>query len=601
MGKRKKLDEQITLLQKQSKIVDKIGQDKEIQAKADAEKEAEKIRIASEQNPYNVFGRDFSVTTPKMVEYYKDRMRMMALKYKLVGRVDDNGLYVITRDIRLDLINMKKGIEEQGDDYYKASALYMKKYFNFSIKLTMTDEGKAKASLYLIEFVGENTDEQYIYSHIADFVDDFNDEFRIKLRRAFNLYDVEVKNDDFNIPNLAVMMQDLFDIDMYIGGLYDMASQIYVIRMLKLLEGGGAAEKQILAKYRELVEKYEKGELDEGLETADIEFDEQGQPKKVVTKKEKEENKEESDKEKKGNKEPEKKENEQEKQDKDKNEDQKNQQNQEPVVAKKVKGKKKKAEEKQEDLIKAKYKELLDKAIDLAGGMEQLGVDAKELGKVVGEINKTDDAITELTVAGVPETRIVEVAGPDIDKDEKSGGKPTKKKKSSGGNSVKSEKPKKKAAAKAKPAAADKSSGGGVVYKSYSEKDKESAQSTSGSSNESQSSDAKAKPSNSTTQPEEGQNKGKEREDDATGERQVPPAEKEKDLFDSLNDRADEKAGGEVDKDLNDDAENETDQDLSFDDEGGEGAAVPKKKIHETTPRAHESGDIPVEDEYENE
>lgn len=409
MSKKKKLDQQIALLKEQNKVVDKIGLDKATAEKEQEVKEQERIRIASEENPYKVFGRDFSVTEPKTVEYYKDRMRMMALKYKLVGRVNDNGQYIVKKDIKEDLVSMQKQIDEQGDDYYKVSSTYMKKQFIFDIKLTLQEDGKAKASLYLNEYVGKNTNDEYIYSHIADFVDNFDADFRIKLRKVFNLVDADAKNNDYYIPNLAVMMQDLFDIDMYIGGLFDMASQIYVIRMLKLLESGGEVEKEVVEKYKKMLAEYEKeGEESEKDESLEGEV-------KDKNKKDKSKNRGKKDKE-----------------DQDKN-------------------------------INTKHKEFLDKAIDSVGGMESLSVDKTEFDKIVGEMNKTDDAIRELTVAGVSEVNTVEVAGgskEDKNNEVKEVKKPKKKKTADKGRSD----PKPKAKKKEEKKKEENTKSPGVVY-----------------------------------------------------------------------------------------------------------------------------------------
>lgn len=254
----KNLDKQIEQLRKQSQLVDKQVEAFEAEQKAKAEAEEEKKKQIP---PYKVFGRDFSVTNPAYIEFYNDRLEMMVVQYKLVGRVNPQKQYIIPEKIKMDLVAMQKEIEEMGEDYYKVTALYMKKHFNFTIKLQMLEDKKAKASLFIAEYVGEYIDQNTLYTHIADFVDVYDDDYRIKLRKAFNLVDANAKNDDFNIPELAVLMQDLFDIDLYIGGLYDMASQIYVMRMLKLLEGGGEIELEVIKRYQKLLAKLEKGEF----------------------------------------------------------------------------------------------------------------------------------------------------------------------------------------------------------------------------------------------------------------------------------------------------------------------------------------------------
>lgn len=276
----KKLDRQIAELKKASEELDK----KVAEAKLN-EENSEKVKeeVAPPPKPYVVFGRGFTATQPNIIEYYQNRLEMMVFRYKLVGRFDLDGQYSIPKEVKYELIQMQKSIEEMGSDYYKVSALYMKKYFNFTIKLTMLDDGKAKASLSIAEYAGLNVDGETIYTHIGDFIDDYDENYRIKLRRVFNLVDADAKNDDFKIPTLAVLMQDLIDTDLYIGELYDMASQIYVIRMLKLLAKGGEVEKQIIERYKELLsEMKDEPEEENGKDKFKI------KPKKLINERYKE-------------------------------------------------------------------------------------------------------------------------------------------------------------------------------------------------------------------------------------------------------------------------------------------------------------------------
>ena len=215
----------------------------------EAQKEEAKVEI----KPYKVFGQDFSLSDPDFIDYYKTRMKMMAIKYRLCGRVNDQGQYKIPDAIRFDLVKMEKEIEETGEDFYKAIALYMKKHFYFHVKIVQIEDGKAKASLFLSEYVEDFLGLDSIVSHVADFVDNYDDDFRIRVRKAFNLVDVATKVDDFAVPNIAVVMQDAMDLELVVGGLYDMASQIFVMRLLKALEESGEGGAQVLAKYRELL------------------------------------------------------------------------------------------------------------------------------------------------------------------------------------------------------------------------------------------------------------------------------------------------------------------------------------------------------------
>lgn len=212
----------------------------------------EENKVAQPQ-PYHVFGSDMTVTKAEFITYYKYRMKMMIMKYKLVGRVGDDGQYRIADEIRRDLVKMEKEIEDQNEFYYKAIALYMKKHFYYSIRIQLLDDGTAKASLYLSEFVDNFLGHEYIVTHVADFVDIYDDEYRVKLRKAFHLVDVETKVDDMAVPELAVVMQDAFDFELIAGDLYDMASQVYLMSMLKELEASGPIGAEVLARYRQLL------------------------------------------------------------------------------------------------------------------------------------------------------------------------------------------------------------------------------------------------------------------------------------------------------------------------------------------------------------
>ena len=203
--------------------------------------------------PYKVFDSDIVVNDKEIADYYWTSMKMLVMRFQLVGSFNRNGQYIIKDEIRYDLVKMRKEISDSGEDFYKAVVIYMKKYFYFDVKISMIDDKRAKASLFLSEFVDDALQDGYIVSHIADFIDEFDEQFRIKVRQAFNLADVALINEDYYIPNLAILMQDEYDINKYVGNLYDIASQIYIMRMLKLLEGAGPLGQEIIKRYKELI------------------------------------------------------------------------------------------------------------------------------------------------------------------------------------------------------------------------------------------------------------------------------------------------------------------------------------------------------------
>lgn len=205
-------------------------------------------------NPYPVFGTDISIFEGDFIDFYKARMKIMAIKFKLVGQVNSQGAYVISEDIRRDLVRMEKEIEDSGETFYKAIALYMRKYFYFHVKIEPNDDGTAKATLFLSEFVDGFLGQDYIVTPVAEYTSINDDEYRIRVRKAFHLVDVEVKNDDTAVPDLAVIMQDALDMELLLGGFFDMAGQVYLMKMLKVLEeSDNPICKRVLDRYHELL------------------------------------------------------------------------------------------------------------------------------------------------------------------------------------------------------------------------------------------------------------------------------------------------------------------------------------------------------------
>lgn len=235
-------------------------------AKENGQNSSSKANVSQDNTKlsYKVFGKDITLSDSDIIDYYKTRMKIMVMRFMLVGRIDDKGSYKIKDEIKYDLIRMNKEISDSGEDYYRAESRYISKIFYFYIKIENLDGNKAKASLYLSEFVDDFLEDEYIESHIADFVDNYDEQFRVKVRQAFNLHDTAIKNDEFKMPALAVLMQDEFDINEYIGGLYDIASQIYVMRMLKLLEASGDETcLKIIKRYKELSVDKDENDINE--------------------------------------------------------------------------------------------------------------------------------------------------------------------------------------------------------------------------------------------------------------------------------------------------------------------------------------------------
>lgn len=236
-------------VQPQEKTTSQVGQEKELE-KSDQPNEKPQNPI----KPLKVYGSEYETSDEDEISYYKTMFRMLSIKCGLVGRFTRTGKYIIPDEIKTDLVKINKEISDSGENFYKANTQYMRKNFFFVVRMEMIDDVKAKASLYLQEEADNVFAGQYLTSHIADFVDDYNEYFRINVRKVFNLLDVAIINEDYRVPNLAVLLQDYIDLELFVAGLYDTACQIYLLKMLKLLEEEGGEEGlEILKRYKELI------------------------------------------------------------------------------------------------------------------------------------------------------------------------------------------------------------------------------------------------------------------------------------------------------------------------------------------------------------
>lgn len=236
-------------VQSQEKTTSQVGQEKELE-KSDQPNEKPQNPI----KPLKVYGSEYETSDEDEISYYKTMLRMLSIKCGLVGRFTRTGKYIIPDEIKTDLVKINKEISDSGENFYKANTQYMRKNFFFVVRMEMIDDVKAKASLYLQEEADNVFAGQYLTSHIADFVDDYNEYFRINVRKVFNLLDVAIINEDYRVPNLAVLLQDYIDLELFVAGLYDTACQIYLLKMLKLLEEEGGEEGlEILKRYKELI------------------------------------------------------------------------------------------------------------------------------------------------------------------------------------------------------------------------------------------------------------------------------------------------------------------------------------------------------------
>lgn len=209
-----------------------------------------------EEKKYTFFGQEISLAEKENIVFQQNSAKMLCSLFMLIGRFDENGKYTITDDVKRDLVRMPKEIRLVEENLYTAHSVFMKEDFEFKIVITEIDQSKVRATLYLEEDVGEAVEGGVIATRIADFVDEKNENFRIKVRKVFNLLDLGMPVDEMNVTNISVILQRDLDLDLVAGDLYDIASQIYLMRMLKLLEKTEKG-REVIREYKNYVQARE--------------------------------------------------------------------------------------------------------------------------------------------------------------------------------------------------------------------------------------------------------------------------------------------------------------------------------------------------------
>lgn len=185
--------------------------------------------------------------------YLKYRDEEKVLDNTLLGDfVDDK--YVISKDIKEELVLRKKILTDWTDDGLRADTNVGSKVFHFELEIKEFDKEKDIAIFYLIEKVYDEN----LKSFIADYVDDKSLNFKEIAMAAFNILLEDDGKQDEDLNSINKRFESLknknnaerkFMTEMY--------SELYVLRMLKILSNCGPIGKKILEEYSEKIK--EKG------------------------------------------------------------------------------------------------------------------------------------------------------------------------------------------------------------------------------------------------------------------------------------------------------------------------------------------------------
>lgn len=168
----------------------------------------------------------------------------------LLGAFDEDNKYILSKEIKEDLITAQKFVREtQEDCIYVSLPLEM---ITLSLKLVLDQEDEqSTADLFLVEYL----DDEEIESYIASYEDDSSNSFVSEAKEAFNIFDEEesiVKEGvDSILSKIKANKFSSNDRDFII----EMYSELYLLRMLEILKQQGNWGEEIINEYNKIIQE----------------------------------------------------------------------------------------------------------------------------------------------------------------------------------------------------------------------------------------------------------------------------------------------------------------------------------------------------------
>lgn len=206
----------------------------------------------SEAMPCKVLDGDEVLTEQADIDYYKASIKEFEARNRLLGEVNEEGEYVISEDVRRNLALIPKEQLTEGYNLIEAYSRVATKDLFFVIEFEEEIEAGRDdfvASLYIIEKVVGYKNLQSLRSFVAKIVEPKSDEFWNKVRKVFNINPILMPIDEGKYMPLVMQIQKHIEDWYSMEEIVDLSSQIYVMRVLQLLENEGPLGRQIVEEY----------------------------------------------------------------------------------------------------------------------------------------------------------------------------------------------------------------------------------------------------------------------------------------------------------------------------------------------------------------
>ena len=187
----------------------------------------------------------------------KDYMDVIQLQARerdgLLGSFDANGDYKISSQNIIDLLkNASKKFEEKVDNVVYLSAKKDDFVLNFKIEFDIKPDF-CEANLFLIEVEHGLEQDKKLVTHLDNYLSIYDARFRDDVYKLWKVWveeDIYDKNDELFEIIRSMHEQYLFSLE-----LSEILAQLYVLRMLKHLDGCGPVGEKTKAEYKLYMEK----------------------------------------------------------------------------------------------------------------------------------------------------------------------------------------------------------------------------------------------------------------------------------------------------------------------------------------------------------
>lgn len=215
-----------------------------------AESEEKKVKDAADEKKQN----PSSKLTPEQIEReYADILNYQRKQRdNLLGNFS-SGKYSIPDAIRAELLKIPKKFDEFDNNVARLSTILGRFVLNFKIVFTL-DPDVCNAKLYIVEIEHDVEDDIKHETLLDEFEQAHNFEFRkIVFEKWHIFYDDAVLIKDDLLQNYLHMQQEE---NLFFGELDMILSQLFVVRMLALLDKMGELGNKVRAEFKLAMEKF---------------------------------------------------------------------------------------------------------------------------------------------------------------------------------------------------------------------------------------------------------------------------------------------------------------------------------------------------------